>query len=339
MTEKLSSDSTDIVIFYIPVRNENDSYHNDNVDDVYSARRVTILQHRLDYAFTTRLLVIALPLTLVIVCITDSIVPFNNDTLCRLTRPLVITLTLLRISNLLCSQFSTLTLVSIQLLTTTLVIVLLSPDSINVFYPRFDSSGTHTLVMSPSITLSTLTFLLVINSESSIISRHYLFSALSSMTLSHIIHTKPTSTEEDPNERKNKERRTMTERLYRDSTNNCIFLVTMRAISLITLIMMMLTRTIILLLIIVNLIILDIAVIVRADVSSHNVTSHTGLTSTPHDTLNSTNYKSTDTILTLLYHSCFSVVMSSQSIVPVFGTSSFFNILLFYRIQYTCIQL
>ena len=184
-------------------------------------------------------------------------------------------------------------------MTTTLVIVLLSPDSINVFYPRFDSSGTHTLVIIPSITYFTLTLLLVLNSESSIIFRHYIFSVLSLMTLSHIVHTKPTSTEEDPNGRKNKERRAMTERLYRDSANNCIFLFTMRAISLITLIMMMMTRTITLLLItIVNLIILDIAVIVRADVSSHNIIPHTGLTSTPHDTLNSTNYKSTDTILT-----------------------------------------
>ena len=96
-----------------------------------------------------------------------------------------------------------------------------------------------------------------------------------------------------------KERHTRTTRLYRDSANICNFLLTMGTTTLITLIMMMMTRTIILLLItIVNLIILDIAVIVRAEVSSHNNTSHIGLTSTPHDTLNSINYNSIDTILT-----------------------------------------
>ena len=169
-------------------------------------------------------------------------------------------------------------------------------------------SGTHTLFITPSITFFTL-FVTILNSEYSIIFRHFLFSTLSSRTLSHIVHTKPNSTEGDSNERKKerkkertKERHTMTEQLYSDSTTNCIFLVTMRVISLITLLMMIMTRTIILLLItIVNLIILDIAVILRAEVSSHNSTSHTGLTSTPHDTLKSTHYKSTNTILPFIH--------------------------------------
>ena len=103
MTEQLFRDNTNIVLFYIPVTKVNDSSNNDDVDDVCSDRIFTISQHRLDYAFTTRLLVITLTLTLVIDCITDSITRFNIDSLRRLTQPLVITLTHLRISNLLCS--------------------------------------------------------------------------------------------------------------------------------------------------------------------------------------------------------------------------------------------
>ena len=118
------------------------------------------------------------------------------------------------------------------------------------------------------------------------------------MTLSYIVHTKPKSTEDDPKELKNT-RRTMTERLCRNSVQNFNFLVMMRNMTLITIIIMMMTRTIILIMItIVNLIILEIAMIVRAEVSSQNNTSHTGITPTLHDTLNSTNYTSTDTIFT-----------------------------------------
>ena len=134
----------------------------------------------------------------------------------------------------------------------------------------------------------------------------------------------------------------MTERLYRDSTTNYNFLLTIGVISLITLILMMMTRTIILLLItIVNLIILDIAVIVRAEVSSHNYTSHTGLTSTPHDTLNSTHYKSTNTILTftriLVFMSSFRHKILFLYLVHIL--LSFYFILLFYQIRYTCFEL
>ena len=92
----------------------------------------------------------------------------------------------------------------------------------------------------------------------------------------------------------------MTERLYRDSANICKFLVMTRTMTLITLIMMIMTRTFILLLItIVHLIIIiDIAVLVRAVVSSHHNTSHTEYIPIPYDILNSTNYTSTDIILT-----------------------------------------
>ena len=83
LTKKYYGDSTDIVIFNIPVTNTNDSFHNDNIDDVCSARFFTILQHRLDYAFTSRLIVIALTLTLHKVCIADSIVRCNTGSLRR----------------------------------------------------------------------------------------------------------------------------------------------------------------------------------------------------------------------------------------------------------------
>ena len=131
----------------------------------------------------------------------------------------------------------------------------------------------------------------------------------------------------------------MTERLYRDSADLYNFLVMMRTMTLITLIMMIMTRIFILLLItIVNQIILDIAVLVRVEVSSHHNTSHTDPTPTPYDTLNSTNYTSTDIILTF---TLILVFLSSfrHSTVPVFSTYSSSIILLFYRISYTCTKL
>ena len=90
----------------------------------------------------------------------------------------------------------------------------------------------------------------------------------------------------------------MTERLYRVSVDIRNFLVMMMTMTLITMIMTMMTRTTItlLLIMIVNIIILDIAVIVRAEVSSYNNTSHTELTATLNDILISTNYISIDTI-------------------------------------------
>ena len=103
MTEQLFRDNTNIALFHIPVTKVNDSSNNDDVDDACSSRIFTIIQHRLDYAFITRLLLIALIMTLVIVCITDSIARFNTNSIRRLTQTLVITLNLLRISNLLCS--------------------------------------------------------------------------------------------------------------------------------------------------------------------------------------------------------------------------------------------
>ena len=97
MTEQLSRDSAGLVLFDVPVQKEIDSYHNDDVDGACSARGFTIISYRLEYTFTTRFLVIALTLTIVIVCITNSIASFNTDSLRRLTQPLVIILTLLRI--------------------------------------------------------------------------------------------------------------------------------------------------------------------------------------------------------------------------------------------------
>ena len=101
-TEQFFRDSADIVIFNIPIKEENDSYNNDDVDNAYSARIFTIIQHRLTYTFTTRFLVIALTLALVIICNIDSLERFNTDSLRKSTQPLVITLTLLHISHLLC---------------------------------------------------------------------------------------------------------------------------------------------------------------------------------------------------------------------------------------------
>ena len=175
-----------------------------------------------------------------------------------------------------------------------------------------------------------LTLLLVFNSESSIKFRQYLFYIFSSMTLSYIVDKNPKSTEGDPKERK-KDRRAMTERLYRDSVKTYNFLFMMRTMTPIIMIMMMMTRTIILLLItIVNLIIFDIAVIVRAEVSSHNNTSHIELASTPHDTLNSTNYTSTDTIITfntiLIFLSSFCHKLLFLYLLPVLLLSFYSSI-------------
>ena len=103
MTKQLFRDSASIVLLGIPVKKKIDSYHNDDVKDACTARVFTIIPHRLDYAFTARYLVIALTLTIVIVFLTNSIARFNTDSRRRLTQPLVITLTLLRISNLSCS--------------------------------------------------------------------------------------------------------------------------------------------------------------------------------------------------------------------------------------------
>ena len=91
----------------------------------------------------------------------------------------------------------------------------------------------------------------------------------------------------------------MTERLYKNSTNIFNFLVMTRTMTLKIMIIMIKTRTFIHLLItMVNLIIPDIAMLVRAEVSSHHDTSQIEHTPTPHDTLTSTNYIFTDIILT-----------------------------------------
>ena len=53
MTEQFFRDSDDIVIFNIPIKQEHDSYHNDDIDDTCSARIFTIIQHWLIYKYST----------------------------------------------------------------------------------------------------------------------------------------------------------------------------------------------------------------------------------------------------------------------------------------------